>query len=424
MLADSGHPQAKQLLEEFVSGILGQPVDVLTVLTQEERTMLFRHLSRSDELGRQYSAGERLVWTLSELDAAARERLPQPHLDQFVLRVRSRLPAKAGAYKTCWPENRPFALCLSHDMDHVTSFTARERWRRLGRVVQEGKAGTRETLRLLTHAAKGTIGDCLRKRILRRRDRFDNVGEWLKLEADLGFKSSLFFFAQNVRPYHRSDCAYSSSDPVQFDGNATTVGKMMLEITGRGWDVGVHGSIASATEPDVLTGQKREIETVTGVPVLTTRQHYLQYDIRRTPAMQSGAGILADGTQGFNDTVGFRAGTSFPYRVWDWSANTLLPLWQIPLHIQDGPLMRASATANQAVARCVQLMDQVERVGGCLGLLFHPQHLATDLGFTIYRMVLQEAHRRNAWGCTLKEVATHFRDHIHQLQIPDKVIVQ
>jgi hypothetical protein len=180
---------------------------------------------------------------------------------------------------------------------------------------------------------------------------------------------------------------------------------MMREIAIRGWDVGLHGSVASATEPGVLDLQKRQVEAITGQRVFTTRQHYLQYDPKRTPSIQAAAGFLADGTQGFNDTVGFRAGTSFPYRVWDWTGNRLLRLWEVPLHIQDGPLLRSWKTVDDAVSVCVRFMDRVQSVGGCLGLLFHPLSLATDVGLNVYQQVIQEARRRGAWGCSMRQAA-------------------
>jgi hypothetical protein len=131
--------------------------------------------------------------------------------------------------------------------------------------------------------------------------------------------------------------------------------------------------------------------------------------------LQAQAGFLADGTQGFNDTIGFRAGTSFPYQVWDWSSNCVLPLWQVPLHIQDGPLLRRWKTIDAAVEVSVEFMDRVAAVGGCLGLLFHPAQLVTELGFTVYREVLLEARRRRAWGRSMREVAERWQQHSTRL---------
>jgi hypothetical protein len=112
-----------------------------------------------------------------------------------------------------------------------------------------------------------------------------------------------------------------------------------------------------------------------------------------------------DSTHGFNDLIGFRAGTSFPYLCWDWKSNTTLPLLELPLHIQDGPLMRAASSTDEAIANALALMDAVEQLRGCLVILWHPHWLATDSGLAVFKAILEEAKRRNAWGCTANQVA-------------------
>lgn len=403
-----------ELVREAVSGILGQLVDVSVGLTVKERAELFDQLSRAAELRRQYQPGERQVWTLGDLCPVDRERLSEPHIDLLVTSLRGRLLRGLPDEKSPWPKGRSFAVCLSHDMDHVTSFAGRERWRLLQRA-RVGGASLKEQVRLFGRATKSTISDSIKRNMFRQRDRYDNVGSWLALEAECGVKSSLFFFAQNIQPWHPFDCNYGFSDRVKFEGVTTTVGQMMREISSRGWDIGVHGSINSAVRPGVLELQKEEIERVIDRAVVTCRQHYLEYDLCRTPQIQATAGLLADGTQGFNDTVGFRAGTSFPYRVWDWSMQRLLPLWQVPLHIQDGGLLRNLRTVDQALEVCMQFLDRVQRVGGCLGVLFHPFNLATDTGFVIYRELLREIRRRNAWGCSMREVVEWWQARIRRI---------
>mgnify|MGYP000722399557 CR=1 FL=1 len=411
---EAEHPEALRLVGEFVSGVLGQRVEVRTALTAEERRLVFRHLSRADELFKPRRTGERLDWRVSDLGADERSQLEVPHLDQLVHEFRSRLPRRGDQIRPCWPENRPFAVCLTHDMDHVTSFVARERWRELGRM-RRNSARVGMQAAALGRALRGTVADWARRRLLNCRDRYADVGVWLKLEADSGFKSSLFFFAETVHPWKPGDCNYGFGDRVVFEGCSATVATMMREIAGRGWDVGVHGSIASATEPGVLLLQKREIESIIDQPVLTTRQHYLQYDPCVTPALQAGAGLVADGTQGFNDTIGFRAGTSFPYRAWDWQGHSVLPLWEVPLHIQDGPLFRKFGEAEKCLASCTQCFNHVARVGGCVGLLFHPNHLATDFGLGVYRELLRELQLRKAFGGSLRDVATSWHAHVSKV---------
>jgi hypothetical protein len=402
---------AEQLVAAFVSGVLGYSGDPDIFLTAEERKRVFRLLSRADELAKEYRPGDRLVWTLEDLRPEDRARLAEPHLDRFVKALRARLPAGQSADKGPWPGGARFGLCLSHDMDHVTAFASREAWRQTGRARRAGWPPAKQ-VRLTGHAIRTTVGCLVRQHALRQPDPFGNVGDWLELEAECGFKSSLFFFAETLQPWHPNDCNYGLDDRIRFEGTLLTVRRLIREVSSRGWDVGLHGSIFSATELGVLKAQKKQLEAALGAPILTTRQHYLQFDVRRTPGLQSDAGLLADGTQGFNDTIGFRAGTSYPYRMWDWTRQALLPLWQVPLHIQDGPLLRQSKNADEAVRLCVDLMQKVESVGGCLGLLFHPASLATDLGFAVYREVLQEAKRRRAWAGSMREVAQSWQAHL------------
>ena len=415
MHADGNHAEGVGFVSEFVSGCLGRPVDAAVALTPGELSLVFRSLSRADEIAKPRRLGERLTWTAEDYPVAERSTIAVPRLDDMVAEVGRRLP-NGGPRLSPWPGGKPFAICLSHDMDHVTAFIAPERWRSMARSRAEVGGGFMSSPASVARACKATVGDFIKRNVLGRRDPFGNVGDWLKIEADNGFKSSLYFFAETIRPSHPFDCSYGFSDRVSFEGHATTVGRMMREIAGRGWEVGVHGSIASATVEGVLATQKAEVESVIGRPSYTTRQHYLQYHPVQTPVLQSRAGITADGTHGFNDCLGFRAGTSFPYRTWDWSSRKPLPMLQLPLHVQDGPLFRLAGTIEAALSHAMGIMDEVQRVGGCLGVLFHPLHLSTARGLAVYKEILQEARRRGAWGCTMHEAATRWLDHVESLR--------
>jgi hypothetical protein len=389
---------------DFLSNVFGQPVVPGQYLSAEESTLVFDALSRREELAKVRLPGERLVWSRSDLSADSAARIARPWLDEQLDRWRQRVPVAAEGVPN-WPENQPFALCLTHDMDHVTSFPGAEYRRQMRRQWREPGFRPARTLSGAVQASRATLSTLIRRDLQCRQDRVGNVGQWLKIEADCAFRSSLYFFSATVDPWHPFDCNYAFGDRVEFEGVRMPLAAMMREIDERGWEVSLHGSISSATIPGVLVRQKREIEEVIARPAETTRQHYLQYAPSGTAALQAEAGFVADGTQGFNDIIGYRAGTSFPYRVWDWSTNCALPLLQFPLHIQDGPLLRSAPTVERAVETCSRFLDQVQATGGCLGLLFHPASLSTDRGQAVYREVLQEAHRRGAWGCSMREAA-------------------
>ena len=75
-------------------------------------------------------------------------------------------------------------------------------------------------------------------------------------------------------------------------------------------------------------------------PVMDRKcQHFLHYDIRTTPAVHAEAGSKYDSTIGFNDNVGFRFGTCYPYHLYDLKAEKELPIMEISLIIQDGAML-------------------------------------------------------------------------------------
>jgi hypothetical protein len=65
----------------------------------------------------------------------------------------------------------------------------------------------------------------------------------------------------------------------------------------------------------------------------------IHYDIRVTPAAHAAAGFKYDSTLGFNDNVGFRFGTCYPWRLYDLKREEDLPVIEIPLIVQDGAML-------------------------------------------------------------------------------------
>ena len=92
---------------------------------------------------------------------------------------------------------------------------------------------------------------------------------------------------------------------------------MIREIDRQGWEIGLHSSWYSFDDVDELKRQKEALESALGHEVISIRQHYLHYDIRVTPVVQAAAGFKYDSTLGFNDNVGFRFGTCYPYHLYD-----------------------------------------------------------------------------------------------------------
>ncbi len=347
-------------------------------------------------------------WELSCTNKGTSGKEDRPFLDESLDHWRKKIYRSNSDIKPepLWPEGKSFAICLTHDADHVNLFSMRERWR----FFMNQKKIEKPSLQCYARFSKTLIKTSIRGLMKPTDALWNGYSKWLKLEESFGFKSTILFLAELIEPWHPVDSVYSFKDKVYFDNKRMSVGEMIKEIDNAGWDIGVHGSYYSALVPGLLKSQKSQLENLLNKDIVSTRQHYLNYDIMKTPRIHSDAGINVDSTQGFNRSIGFRAGTSYPYYCWDAVHNQELPVLEIPLHIQDGTLFSKNGcgckTVDSALIQCLQLMDRVEAVSGCLTLIWHPISFLSDVRCKTYEILLEEAKRRNAWGCSMSELSS------------------
>ncbi|MGA2889977.1 MAG: polysaccharide deacetylase family protein [Terracidiphilus sp.] len=407
-LGTSCHGRNKDfLVTHFCAGIAGRKISPRELFSGQEQDWIFGELSRRVEAETVYAPGERRTWRREHLSAEDLEGIRRPRVDEFVFKRLRERGLKLDEVAPRWPDGHRFALCITHDMDHVSRNNWQELWRRAvrQRTALPRPLGQGDWISSVD-VLRGTATSLLRHYALPVPDRLAGIAEWMKIEDGSGFRSTFYFFAGGVGDWHPWDMNYRFSDKVPFSGRAVQLREIMRELTCSGWEIGLHPSYHAAASLEWLREQKRLCEEASGQQVVSVRQHYLQYHPRLTPALQSEAGLLTDSTQGFNDMIGFRAGSCFPYLCWDHMRNITLPLLEVPLHVQDGPLMKGAASVDNAIQATFDLIDTVESIGGCLVILWHPLWLATDEGLQVFRAVIKEAKHRNAWGCTVQQLAS------------------
>lgn len=388
--------QQAEYAREFISRIAG---DRSRAVDDALLETVFIGLSRREELDAFPDMEGRYSWPAAGLG----DVIQRPFVDLSIIEQ-----TREGSRHSKWPGSSEFAVCLSHDMDHVTSFSITEKIRRTFRRIRAGRAAIRSSARDIYSSARTGAASVIKK-AFGKPDAIVDVSKWLAIEDAAGFNSSLYFFAEEIDPWHPFDCDYIFSDRVTFERSQCTVGEMIRRIADLGWEIGLHGSITSATEEDAFTAQKRQIEQLTSRAVETTRQHFLQYSALHTPAIHEAAGIVCDTSIGFNDGLGFRSGTCHPYHCWNWKADRPSSVFEISTQIQDGALFRQHPTIDSALEACLRVVAEVRAVGGCLGVLFHPHHLSTQRGFIVYRELLAELKRLRAWGGSCSRVISYWR---------------
>ena len=84
---------------------------------------------------------------------------------------------------------------------------------------------------------------------------------------------------------------------------------------------------------------------------------------------------------------------------------------EFPLNLQDGALLSPNMLNlgySRALAKSKEIMSEVEKVGGSLNILFHPNVQKRPEYWDLFESILEEAKRRGAWGPTMKEARSQW----------------
>jgi len=174
-----------------------------------------------------------------------------------------------------------------------------------------------------------------------------------------------------------------------------------------GSEMAVHG-IDAWRDAGAGRDEIKELTSLTGQETVGIRMHWLYFAERSAESLEK-AGFAYDSTWGYNDAVGYRAGTSQVFRL-PGTRN----LMELPLSIMDSALFyRRRMRLNQDDARsvCRSLLANARRFGGTLVINWHCRSLAPDrLWGGFYLNLLTEIEQDDrAWFVTAAEAVRWFR---------------
>jgi peptidoglycan/xylan/chitin deacetylase (PgdA/CDA1 family) len=347
-------------------------------------------------------------WEFGLCEAFRAGRLWEPDVDRWLVERRRELGLDAASL---WPEGRPFALSLTHDVDLIAdAVTPRQAVRSMRTSLLGASSSGRD--RLVRLARPGVRGARAVYHGVSPAPRADALEHCVELEREHGVTASYFFTAYAGSEGHRYDCVYGFDDPCRFRGERTDVAGVIRTLHGEGFDIGLHGSYNSALVPGRLAQEKAALEEATGLRIETTRQHFVHWDAGSTPRFQAEAGFRADSTLGFNRSIGLRAGTSLPFRWFDLARGEALDLVQAPLLVHDGALLRADALelgAELAHVVLREFLDRIAEVGGAAVLVFHPNNLARRDYLDLFRATIEYGLERGAWFASVRDLDRWWR---------------
>jgi hypothetical protein len=177
-------------------------------------------------------------------------------------------------------------------------------------------------------------------------------------------------------------------------------------LQNEGREVGLHG-IDSWCDASKGAQERQAVSELTGEGEIGVRMHWLYYD-RQTPSNLEQVGYVYDSSVGYNDTIGFRAGTTQVFRPPGVSS-----LLELPLHIMDTALFYSDyldLKPGEATDMLCQMVSQTQRFGGVLTINWHDRSLAPErLWGEVYQNAIARLTDAGAWFATCREAVAWFR---------------
>lgn len=249
-------------------------------------------------------------------------------------------------------------LLLSHDVDRIRKYSLREL-----AYVSLQLLGLKPSTRSLARRWKVFLSYA-RGSLLFRKDPFWNFDTMLAREQKSQISSSWYLLEKTKENNSR----YHFNDP--------KIMRLIKQIEQQGHEVGIHGTLESSHDANAMEEGVKRLNLVTASPVSGIRQHFLKYNIRKTPRLQIKAGITYDTTLGFAEGIGFRNSYAFPFRLYDFKEQGSMDIWQIPLHVMDTTLLEYMAVPAESILETVQpVLNEVSRFNGVFSLLWHNSSL-------------------------------------------------
>jgi len=234
------------------------------------------------------------------------------------------------------------------------------------------------------------------------RDCWRGLDRYLEMEA--GARST--FFVIPVKDYAGRTCDGLAPARRAARYEAREIAEDVRRLAAAGCEIGVHGIDAWL---DSARGRQElcAVSAITGAREVGVRMHWL-YGGEKSPATLERAGFAYDSTSGYNETIGYRAGTTQVFKPL--GATWLL---ELPLHVMDTALFYPShlnLAPREATERVSRIIDNAVRFGGMVTVNWHDRSVAPErLWGRVYQEVIRELRNRGAWFPTAAEAVAWFR---------------
>jgi len=331
------------------------PFDILSacffLLTRYEEYLPFA----PDRHGR-FEAYQSLAWQQGFLE--------EPVIDQWLELFKSALQLK-------FPEIRfsaqRFKYISTFDIDNPWAYLHKGLVRTTGGILKALLVSPKNDLRLRFEVLTGM-----------KPDPYDTFKFIERMEEKYHFSSLFFLLCGNYGGY---DTNYAL--------NTASFQKLVGHL-GRHRSLGIHPSYRSYQNNDLLQVEYKRFSGLLGHKTHISRQHFLLLTLPHTYRKLISLGILEDYSMGYASSVGFRAGTSSPFKFYDLKDESETELDIFPFAVMDVTLQQyLSLSPHQALEVITRILDKVKAVRGTFTSLWHNESLSETGMWQGWRQVFE-----------------------------------
>jgi len=213
-------------------------------------------------------------------------------------------------------KERNFKLNLTHDIDDLKLGTIRKRIRSLLNQLFRKKS------------FKGFLSELGLNIAWIFTIRKNAINYLLHTSNKYGFKSTFYFLLNGTSKLDN-----------RYDPHTSKVKGIIRKITENGHKVGLHSSYSSYLDFDQLIKEKNILKDIIDTENFGVRNHYLRIKVPESLRLFEKANLTHDSSLGYSQCYGYRAGTCYPYYIFDVLENRKLNIKEYPLIIMDGTII-------------------------------------------------------------------------------------
>jgi hypothetical protein len=314
----------------------------------------------------------------AELDAHGRPLPPAAPPRPRLAELEAGLERKMGVERRGYSGSERFLVALTHDVDVLGGGGLANAGRKLtGAVVHRSRRRLREASSFALDALGG---------------RDPAYPLEAMLEAEGGRGSTCFFLTRQDDPHDGNPQRYRPA-----------LAAALEQTRAAGLEVALHASYRARERPGAIAEEAQALDSPQGL-----RHHYLRSDPARLAAELRRAGLRYDSSIGWPSLPALRAGTPYPYRLWD-PERREAGAWELPLAVMDATLSEErylALGAEAAYEAAIAALEPVAEHGGAVAILWHPpqHHPRLANGFDrLYRRLLAWIDEHGGWAGSAAE---------------------